>query len=38
MAVPIIPAREIAASADWYRDNLGFEVVHLEPEYGIVER
>jgi catechol 2,3-dioxygenase-like lactoylglutathione lyase family enzyme len=37
-AVPIIPARDTAASARWYRDNLGFEVVHLEPEYGIVER
>jgi catechol 2,3-dioxygenase-like lactoylglutathione lyase family enzyme len=38
MAVPIIPARDIEASAAWYRDNLGFEVVHTEDEYGIVER
>jgi catechol 2,3-dioxygenase-like lactoylglutathione lyase family enzyme len=38
MAVPIIPARDIVESAEWYRDNLGFEVVHIEPEYGIVER
>jgi catechol 2,3-dioxygenase-like lactoylglutathione lyase family enzyme len=38
MAVPIIPARDTAASTAWYRDNLGFEVVHLEPEYAIVER
>ena len=38
MAVPIIPARDVEATAAWYRDNLGFEVVHTEPEYGIVER
>jgi catechol 2,3-dioxygenase-like lactoylglutathione lyase family enzyme len=38
MAVPIIPARDTTASAEWYRDRLGFDVVHVEPEYGIVER
>jgi catechol 2,3-dioxygenase-like lactoylglutathione lyase family enzyme len=38
MAVPIVPAREVGASADWYREKLGFDVVHVEPEYGIVER
>jgi catechol 2,3-dioxygenase-like lactoylglutathione lyase family enzyme len=38
MAVPIIPARDTAASAAWYRDYLGFEIVHCEPEYAIVER
>jgi catechol 2,3-dioxygenase-like lactoylglutathione lyase family enzyme len=27
-AVPTIPAREIEASAAWYRDRLGFEVFH----------
>lgn len=37
-AVPIIPAREIVATAAWYRDRLGFEVVHTEREYGIVAR
>ena len=37
-AVPIIPAREIEASAAWYRDRLGFDVFHTEPEYGIVGR
>jgi catechol 2,3-dioxygenase-like lactoylglutathione lyase family enzyme len=37
-AVPIIPARDIEASAAWYRDRLGFEVFHTEPEYGIVGR
>jgi hypothetical protein len=35
-AVPIIPSREIEASAAWYRDRLGFEVFHTETEYGIV--
>ena len=35
-AVPIIPAREIEASAAWYREHLGFEVFHAEREYGIV--
>jgi catechol 2,3-dioxygenase-like lactoylglutathione lyase family enzyme len=38
MAVPIVPAREVGASADWYREKLGFDVVHVEAEYGIVER
>ena len=37
-AVPIIPARDLAASAEWYRDNLGFEVRHVEDAYGIVGR
>jgi catechol 2,3-dioxygenase-like lactoylglutathione lyase family enzyme len=38
MAVPVIPARDTETSAEWYRDNLGFEVVHSEPRYAIVER
>ena len=38
MAVPIIPARDTAKSAAWYRDTLSFEIVHCEPEYAIVER
>jgi hypothetical protein len=37
-AVPIIPAREIEASAACYRNELGFEVFHVEAEYGIVGR
>jgi catechol 2,3-dioxygenase-like lactoylglutathione lyase family enzyme len=37
-AVPIIPARDIEASAAWYRDELGFDVFHVEEEYGIVGR
>ncbi len=36
--VPIIPARNIRASAEHYRDLLGFEIVHIEPEYGILRR
>jgi uncharacterized glyoxalase superfamily protein PhnB len=36
-SVPIIPAREIEAAAAWYRDELGYDVVHTEREYGIVE-
>jgi catechol 2,3-dioxygenase-like lactoylglutathione lyase family enzyme len=37
-SVPIIPARDIEASAAWYRDQLGFDVFHVEREYGIVGR
>ena len=37
-AVPIIPARDLPASTGWYRDELGFEVFHVEPDYGIVGR
>jgi catechol 2,3-dioxygenase-like lactoylglutathione lyase family enzyme len=36
--VPIIPARNIQASADFYRDQLGFEARFTESDYGIVER
>jgi hypothetical protein len=37
-AVPIIPARDVAESTAWYRDQLDFEVFHVEPEYAIVGR
>ena len=37
-AVPIIPAREIEASAAWYRDRPGFDVFHTEREHGVVGR
>ena len=37
-AVPIIPARDLEASTGWYRDYLGFDVHHVESEYGIVGR
>ena len=37
-AVPIIPAQDVDAAASWYRDELEFEVFHVEAEYGIVGR
>jgi catechol 2,3-dioxygenase-like lactoylglutathione lyase family enzyme len=37
-AVPIIPARDVERAAAWYRDQLGFAIVHTEAEYGVVER
>ena len=37
-AVPIIPARDIQVSAAWYRDELAFEVFHVERQYGVVGR
>ena len=37
-AVPIIPARDTGSGAAWYRDQLGFDVVHVEREYAVLER
>lgn len=37
-AVPIIPARDVAATTRWYAESLGFNALHVESEYGIVER
>jgi catechol 2,3-dioxygenase-like lactoylglutathione lyase family enzyme len=37
-SVPIIPAQDVEATTAWYRDRLGFEVFHVESEYGIVGR
>jgi catechol 2,3-dioxygenase-like lactoylglutathione lyase family enzyme len=37
-AVPIVPARDVEATTAWYRDELGFDVYHVEPAYGIVGR
>jgi hypothetical protein len=37
-SVPIVPARDVAATTAWYRDELGFGVFHAETEYGIVGR
>jgi catechol 2,3-dioxygenase-like lactoylglutathione lyase family enzyme len=37
-AVPILPARDTAATAAFYRDRLGFTVAHVEAGYAIVER
>jgi catechol 2,3-dioxygenase-like lactoylglutathione lyase family enzyme len=37
-AVPIVPARDIAATTGWYQDRLGFDVFVAEDDYGIVGR
>ena len=37
-AVPIIPARDTTVATAWYRDELGFEVFHVEKSYAIVGR
>jgi catechol 2,3-dioxygenase-like lactoylglutathione lyase family enzyme len=37
-AVPILPARSIRASAEFYRDHLGFEIRLTESDYGIIHR
>jgi catechol 2,3-dioxygenase-like lactoylglutathione lyase family enzyme len=37
-AVPILPARDLTVTTGWYRDSLGFTVLHVEDEYGIVQR
>ena len=36
--VPVIAVESTETSAAWYRDHLGFEVVHDEPGWAIVER
>jgi hypothetical protein len=37
-SVPIIPARDVAVTAGWYRDQLGYDIFHLESGYGILGR
>ena len=37
-SVPIVPARDLEAATAWYARELGYAVVHVEPEYGIVAR
>jgi hypothetical protein len=37
-SVPIVPARDVEVTTGWYRDVLGYEVFHVEREYGIVGR
>ncbi len=37
-AVPIVPVRDVEATAAWYRDRLGFEVFVAERDYGIAGR
>ncbi len=36
--VPIVPARDVPLAVAWYCEKLGFHAVHVEPEYGIVQR
>lgn len=36
--VPIIPARTIQATAEFYRDQLGFAIRFSETDYGVVDR
>jgi len=36
--VPIVPARDIAVTAAFYRDALDFEVLHTETEYAVLRR
>jgi catechol 2,3-dioxygenase-like lactoylglutathione lyase family enzyme len=37
-SVPIVPARDVEATTAWYRDELGFDVFHVEHGYGSVGR
>jgi catechol 2,3-dioxygenase-like lactoylglutathione lyase family enzyme len=37
-AVPVLPARDVETSVDFWRDELGFNEVFRADEYGIVER
>jgi hypothetical protein len=37
-SVPIVPARDVAAAAAWYGEELGYAIHHVEGEYGIVRR
>lgn len=37
-ATPALPVRDIARSVEFYRDKLGFAVVHQEGEFAIVAR
>src|SRR3712207_6455787 len=37
-ACPMLPAPDVAAAADWYRDSLGFAVRFVLADYAIVER
>lgn len=37
-AIPALPVRDIARGADFYREKLGFAVVHQEGGFAIVRR
>jgi catechol 2,3-dioxygenase-like lactoylglutathione lyase family enzyme len=36
--IPALPARAVAASADFYRDRLGFDIAHAEEGFAILRR
>ena len=36
--IPALPAREVAASVGFYRDRLGFEVLHHDGGFAVVRR
>lgn len=37
-ACPILASADIVAATQWYRQNLGFDVLRSGPDYGIVHR
>ncbi|AJY75780.1 bleomycin resistance protein [Paenibacillus beijingensis] len=37
-AIPALPVRNVALSADFYRDNLGFTIVHQEDGFAVLLR
>jgi catechol 2,3-dioxygenase-like lactoylglutathione lyase family enzyme len=36
--IPALPARDVAASVDFYRDRLGFEVLHHDGGFAVLGR
>lgn len=37
-AIPALPARSVEASAVFYRDRLGFEIVHQDTGFAVLQR
>jgi len=37
-AIPVLPVRDVARAAAFYRDRLGFRAAHVDDGYGIVAR
>jgi catechol 2,3-dioxygenase-like lactoylglutathione lyase family enzyme len=36
--IPALPAREVSAAVDYYRDRLGFEALHVEDGFAVLGR
>ena len=36
--IPALPVREVSAAVDFYRDRLGFEVLHADEGFVVLER